>query len=396
MISVQEAYHLILQQERNFGTEHVPLLQATGRALAQKVVADRDFPPYNRVMMDGIAIRKDAFANGQRSFHIQAVQAAGQPVMQLNDVNACLEVMTGAMLPIDTDVVIRYEDCTIENNIATVHLNAVNLFQNVHQQGTDTKAGQVLVEENQEITPGIVALMATVGLSTVSIHKLPAVAICATGDELVEVDQQPLPHQIRQSNSYMLAAALLKEGITADRYHLIDEPNEMRVQLENIISQYDVILFSGAVSKGKFDYLPNVLQDLGMQQIFHSIAQRPGKPFLFGSFPDQALVFAFPGNPVSTFVCFELYFKDWLYQNLHLQRQRFQARLTQPVNFKPELSYHIPAQVTWHEGETWVTPVGMSGSGDLTALLQANALITLPADENAWAENDLVKVVLLY
>jgi molybdopterin molybdotransferase len=396
MISVQEAYQLIQQQQQNFGVEQVPLLQAAGRILAQQVVADRDFPPYNRVMMDGIAIQKEAFAGGQRSFPVAGVQAAGQPVQQLTNPQHCLEVMTGAMLPIDTDVVIRYEDCIIENDVATVHLAAVDLFQNVHQQGNDTKAGYVLVQENQPITPGVIAVMATVGLSTVDVYRLPKIAVCATGDELVEVNQQPLPHQIRQSNSYMLAAALLSDGIVADRYHLIDEPDEMRVQLENIISQYDTILFSGAVSKGKFDYLPQVLQDLGMQQIFHSIAQRPGKPFLFGSFADQALVFAFPGNPVSTFVCFELYFKAWLYKSLHRQQQTLQAHLTQPVIFKPELSYHIPARLTWHEGEAWVTPVDMSGSGDITALLQANALITLPAYENVWEENDLVSVTALY
>lgn len=395
MISVQEALTLVLQQSRTFGTEQISLLQVTGRTLAQDIVADRDFPPYNRVTMDGIAISKDSFAAGRRSFQIQGVQAAGQPVQQLNNPLQCLEVMTGAMLPGNTDAVIRYEDCTIENNVATIRIDKIDLMQNVHLQGTDSEAGTLLVHKDKVITPAVTAIIASVGLSTVEVYRLPAIAVCATGDELVEVDEQPKPHQIRQSNSYMLAAALKMEGIAADRYHLIDEPDEMRIQLENIISQYDAILFSGAVSKGKFDYLPGVLEELGMQTLFHSIAQRPGKPLLFGTFPDQALVFAFPGNPVSTYVCFELYFKAWLYQCLHKERKQLKAHLTQEVNFKPELSYHIPADLTWHEGEAWITPKNMSTSGDMIVLLQANALISLPVNQQHWAENTLVDVLVL-
>lgn len=395
MISVTEALQIILQQTKNLGTEELPLLQCTGRTLAQQVLADRDFPPYNRVTMDGIAIQKEAFAGGRRTFSVQGVQAAGRPAQNLNSAEQCLEVMTGAVLPGYADAVIRYEDCTIENGVATVHLATVDLMQNVHQQGTDMAAGAVLVPQGQYITPGVIAALASVGISRAQVYRLPGIAVCATGDELVEVDQLPLPYQIRQSNSYMLAAALAQQGIVADRYHLIDEPNEMRLQLENIISQYDAILFSGAVSKGKFDYLPGVLQEMGMQQLFYGIAQRPGKPFLFGTFPDQALVFAFPGNPVSTFVCFEIYFKAWLQQQLHQQRIPIKAHLTQPVIFKPELTYHIPAQLTWHEGEAWVTPMLMSTSGDMTVLLQANALISLPADRQQWAEDELVEVLPL-
>ncbi len=395
MISVQKALEIVIQQTKTFGTEDVPLLQASGRTLARDVIADRDFPPYNRVTMDGIAISKDAFTAGRRNFRIQGVQAAGQPVQKLNNPFQCLEVMTGAILPEGTDAVIRYEDCFIEGSEAIVSLDGVELMQNVHLRGTDGEAGIVLVQKDQLITPAVIAIMAAVGMSTVSVYRLPAIAVCATGDELVDIDQQPAVHQIRQSNSYMLASALLQEGIQADRYHLIDDPNEMRVQLENIISQYDAILFSGAVSKGKFDYLPQVLTELGMQQLFHNIAQRPGKPLLFGIFPDQALVFAFPGNPVSTYVCFELYFKAWLYQCLRKQRKQLKAHLTKEISFTPNLAYHIPAQLTWHEGEAWVSPDMMSTSGDMVVLLQANALISLPAEEQYWAEDTMVDVLLL-
>ncbi len=395
MISVSEALTLILQQTRNFGTEQVPLLQAANRTLAQPVIADRDFPPFNRVMMDGVAINAAAFEAGARVFPVQAVQGAGQPAQALINPQHCIEVMTGAVMPGNTSAVIRYEDCTISNHTAAINLNGIELMQHVHLQGTDSKAGEMLIHPNQPITPAMVAVMAAVGLEQVSVHCLPRIAIIATGDELVEINQQPALHQIRQSNSYMLASALMQEGIRASRYHLPDDPQRMKAQLGEIVEQYDALLFSGAVSKGKYDYLPQILAELGMQQLFHSIAQRPGKPFLFGILGNRALVFAFPGNPVSTFVCYQLYFKAWLYQNQHRKIRQLIAHLTREVTFKPLLAFHMLARVSWHEGEAWITPVGTSTSGDMVTLLQADALISLPAGQEHWPENSLVQVQLL-
>lgn len=394
MIAVQEALAFIKSQKKDFGTEFVDLLQAHDRILAQPIIADRDFPPFHRATMDGIAIHSSAFNQGIRDFKIEDIQPAGQSQKELLDSLNCIEVMTGAVLPANTDAVIRYEDIIIENDIAQVSIAQVAAFQNVHLQGTDETAGNTLVEAGVKITPAIVAIIASVGLSDVQVYRLPKVAVCSTGDELVEISQQPQPHQIRQSNSYMLLAALQQEGISAPKYHLPDEPEAMATQLAVIVTHYDAILFSGAVSKGKFDFLPQVLQQLGMQTVFHSIAQKPGKPFLFGQFENQALIFGFPGNPVSTWVCYQLYFKTWLYHSLNISLPVTSATLAKSITFKPALTNHVLVRLHSQNGSLLAIPVDTSTSGDMVNLMQAQGFLSLPADREIFNEGEIFEVQL--
>jgi molybdopterin molybdotransferase len=394
MISVHQALRFIAKQAKSFAVEEIALLQSHNRILAQPVVADRDFPPFNRATMDGIAISNAAFNEGTRSFLIEDIQPAGHPQKTLQDQTNCIEIMTGAMLPIGTDAVIRYEDLTITNQVAQVNLNAVTLYQNVHLQGTDEKSGEVLVTPDVKITPAIIAIMASVGLSKVDVYQLPRVAVCSTGDELVPVTEQPKPHQIRQSNNYMLLSGLQQEGITADNYHLPDEPEAMEKEMARMIDHYDVLLFSGAVSKGKYDFLPQVLQQLGMQTVFHSIAQKPGKPFLFGKVDNKAMVFGFPGNPVSTWVCYQLYFRAWLYQSLGVQVPVVQAALSKAITFKPVLTHHVLVKLISINDRLIAEPVDTSTSGDMVNLMQAEGFVSLPAEETSFAEGTVFDVHL--
>ncbi|MVN92299.1 molybdopterin molybdotransferase MoeA [Mucilaginibacter aquatilis] len=394
MISVGEALDIVRQHTLSFGVEMVPLLQSVGRILVQDIKADRDFPPFNRATMDGIAISNQAFQAGTRSFIIESIQPAGHPQKQLNNPSHCIEIMTGAMLPFGTDAVIRYEDIVIDINVATVNINAVSPWQNVHLQATDEKVGEILVNSGLKITPAIVATMATVGLADVAVYRMPRIAVCSTGDELVPVNVQPLPHQIRQSNSYMLLAALQQAGINATACHLPDEPVAMEQQVQRMLQQYDVLLFSGAVSKGKFDYLPQVLQQLGMQTLFHSIAQKPGKPLLFGKFNAGPLVFGFPGNPVSTWVCYQLYFKAWLSGCLGVSVTVVAASLSKTTTFKPQLSCHLLVKLNYTNDAVFAEPVDTSTSGDMVNLIKANGFITLPANEDTFAAGRLFNVHL--
>jgi len=394
MISVTKALQIISAQVQHFSVEEVDLLQSTGCTLAQPVTADRDFPPFDRATMDGIAIGSRAFGQDVRQFRITDMQPAGHPQKQLTNRGNCIEIMTGAMLPIGADVVIRYEDLTITGDVAHVNLNDVTPYQNVHLQGSDKRAGELLVEAGVRITPAIVAIMAFVGMATVPVYRLPKIAVCSTGDELVPVNQLPLPHQIRQSNSYMLLAGLQQEGIVATQYHLPDEPEAMAEQMSQMIQEYDVLLFSGAVSKGKFDFLPQVLQQLGMQTLFHSIAQKPGKPLLFGKFDNGALVFGFPGNPVSTWVCYQLYFKAWLYQSLNTRLPEYKAALSKDIKFKPALTHHVLVRLTNHDGQLTAIPVDTSTSGDMVNLMQAQGFISLPADQESFAAGSAFDVHL--
>jgi len=261
-------------------------------------------------------------------------------------------------------------------------------MQNVHKKGTDSKKGDLLVEKWQKVTPAIIGIMASAGLSQVTVLRLPKITICSTGDELVDVTEQPEDHQVRKSNVYMLAAALLQEGIVADTVHLPDNYDRLISEISILIKNSNVILFSGAVSKGKFDYLPDVLNRLGMQQIFHTVAQQPGKPFLFGKFSNNALIFGFPGNPVSTFVCYHVFFRQWLHGVLHYEEEKKFARLASDVNFAPSLSYHLLVKTYNDNGIIVATPITGSTSGDLVTLTKANGILTLPPHRNAFKQGE--------
>ena len=395
MISVTEALALISAQSQDFGTEAVPLHQSVGRILAEDVFADRDFPPYHRVTMDGIAIDSKTFEQGRRDFKIEKMQPAGHPQQRLESNVYCIEVMTGAILPQGTDAVIPYEDCVLTNGIATVVSGIVSLYQNIHLQSTDSKQGELLIRTGARITAAIVGILASVGMDKITVQRLPKIAVCATGDELVAVHAIPLAHQVRMSNSYMLGAALNEEGIIPDSYHLPDNQGQLHRQLIALLQAYDVLLFSGAVSKGKYDFLPQVLGELGMETILHRVAQKPGKPFLFGKFSNGALIFGFPGNPVSTLVCYKIFFQHWLQLSLKHTTISIDAQLAEDVSFKPALTYHLLVTLMTKAGVLMATPCAGANSGDMISLQRADAILTLPADKPVFKQGAAYPVTLL-
>jgi molybdopterin molybdotransferase len=397
MISVDQALEFVLAEQRDFGVEEVDLLQSVGRVLASDVFSDRDFPPFDRVTMDGIAVNTDHLINEQQQkLVIEAIQAAGSPQLSLGDALKCIEVMTGAMLPANTNAVVPYEQCEIKNGIATINPKAISALQNIHLKGSDCKEGNLLLTKYTKINPAVIGVLATIGLDKVPVLKQCKVAVCSTGDELLDITQLPLPHQIRRSNSYSLTAALLKENIDVTIDHLHDEEALMLAQVSHLKDEHDVLIFSGAVSKGKYDFLPGVLQQLGMRTQFHYVAQRPGKPFLFGIFERGQVVFAFPGNPVSTLVCYYLYFKPWLACCLKQLEIAKWAQLGEDVEFKPDLSYHLLVTLQNDGGIFTAIPLNSSGSGDLVSISKANGFITLPAGKDVYKKGGVFKVCTFY
>ncbi|MGV3539021.1 MAG: gephyrin-like molybdotransferase Glp [Rufibacter sp.] len=389
MLSFEDARETICSYSQSYGIETLGILYSVGRVLAQEVRADRDLPPFDRATMDGIALNTEEVDAGTRLFTIAGVLAAGSPQATLPQPNRCLEIMTGAVLPRGANAVVPYEQCALENNRASILASQVKPGQNIHRQGSDGKAGQLLLSPGTMITPAIIGLLASVGLVRVQVAQLPKVVVCSTGDELVEISQTPLPHQIRRSNAYMLAAALRQEHLTPSVAHLPDDQSAMKGMLKSLLQEHEVILLSGAVSKGKFDFLPQVLRELGMTIVLHSVAQKPGKPLLFGVFPDGRKVFGLPGNPVSTFTCYHLFFKPWLHASLGLPPlPDLSAPLAKEVVFKPSLTYHLPVTFTYEEGLVKAQPIASTGSGDLTSLLKAQALLSLPAQREVFAAGD--------
>jgi molybdopterin molybdotransferase len=390
MISVDEALKLILSHSLPEETEAIELSKALGRTLRESVKADRDSPPFDRVTMDGIAIHSSMLGSTS-SFPIENIQAAGLPAFKLRDKKNCIEVMTGAILPANTDCVIPYEQINISDGVAFLHSAEHKVLQNIHKKGRDATQGETLLIPGQIITPSMVGVLASVGVSKVQVNRLPKIAICSTGDELVDIDQQPEIHQIRKSNSHMLQAALLQWGISAELYHLQDDQTTMKKEMVQLVENYRILLFSGAVSKGKFDFLPEILQEMGMEKFVHGVAQRPGKPFLFGSFP-RTIVFGFPGNPASTLVCFNIYFKPWLHQHLGIPHLNYSAQLQEDVQFNKPLTYHLLVNISQDEGCLMATPLQNSGSGDLIHLGQADAVISLPPEKETFLAGEVYPI----
>ena len=393
MITVQQAEKIINDQSKDFGTEDIYFENALGRVLAEDLCADRDLPPYNRVTMDGIAISFAAFENGIRTFDIVATQAAGDTPFEIDSPKECIEIMTGAALPSSTDTIIRYEDISINNGTATVNVDSVIKGQSIHYKGKDKLKSEVVAAAHQIITPALINMAAAVGRHQLSVKCLPKVVVISSGDELVEVSETPTPFQIRRSNNYNIKAALKSYCINADMLHIPDNADITKRQIALCLQQYDVLILSGGISMGKFDYIPKALEECNVEKLFHKVQQRPGKPFWFGKHQNEALVFALPGNPVSTFMCLHRYFIPWLEKSLGIARTKSFAILNEDFTFNPALQYFLQVKLQINErAQLIATPVEGNGSGDFANLLGTDAFMELPLDRNNFAKGEVYEV----
>ncbi|NLP57832.1 molybdopterin molybdotransferase MoeA [Lutibacter sp. B1] len=394
LTTVKEALEIILKNTHDFGTEEVDFLDAVGRILKEDIVADRDFPPFDRVSMDGIAISSEEFNKGQREFKIEGVQAAGSEQLLLQNKNNCIEAMTGAILPKNTDAVIQYEQLEITNGIAKILIDEVKYLKNVHKKGLDKKQGDVLIYKNTLISSAEIGVLATVGKSKVKVAKQPKVMIVSTGNELVKVSEVPAEHQIRRSNVFTLVSLLNKFKIKAETAHILDNKETLLTKIDSFLNKYDVLIFSGAVSKGKFDFIPEVLDTLGVEKLFHRVKQKPGKPFWFGK-KRNTTIFAFPGNPVSTFVSCLKYFYPWYQKSVGLNfKNKQQAILSEDFSFKQGLTYFLQVKLNVEEGKLLATPVAGKGSGDLANLVDADAFLELPDDRSNFTKGEVFPILM--
>ncbi|MTI38187.1 molybdopterin molybdotransferase MoeA [Fulvivirga lutimaris] len=389
MITVEEASGIINKNLYSPKVEEVGLSEVLGRVLAEDIYADRDFPPFNRVMMDGIAIQFAAWAKGLRTFEKEGIQLAGEVQKTLDKSGNCLEVMTGAILPVNTDVVIPYEELDVDGNTVKVTSDIIKQNQNIHSQGADVNIDEKILSKGCMISTAEIGVLATVGKSFIKVLSLPKVAIISTGDELVSVEEKPLAYQIRQSNSHVLKAALKESGVEAHIHHILDDRDSLLTKLRAIVKEVDVLILSGGVSKGKKDYVPEVLNQLEFQKQFHGVIQRPGKPFWFGVRKDNKTVFALPGNPVSTYLCYQKYVKKWLFSSLGVDLKPEYAFLSEDFNFKKELTYFLQVKIYNELGKLMAQPVAGQGSGDLANLISADGFLQLPADKSLYKAGDV-------
>ncbi|GGD73706.1 molybdopterin molybdotransferase MoeA [Maribacter cobaltidurans] len=393
LITFKEALNRVLEHPLDLGNELVPLMQSNGRYLAEPIYADRDFPPFNRVTKDGIAINFDGAIGTGEKLQVEGVASAGMKQLSLVDDKNCIEVMTGAVLPKNTDTVIMYEHLTIDEGFAVIN-KEVTKGQNVHYKGSDESQGTQVLSKGTLITPSEIGVMASVGKPKVLVKKVPKVCSIATGNELVDIHVSPEPHQIRKSNSVTMLSSLSNLGITGSSLHLLDDKESIEKGLSSALKENDVLLLSGGVSKGKFDFIPEVMEYLGVEKIFHRVAQRPGKPFWFGVHKEsKTVIFSFPGNPVSTYANYHLYFLPWLYKSWDIKTEERSAKLMVDLEIRPPLTRFIQVKSKWNTNCLEVTPIVENGSGDLTSLSRADGFICLEPREEVYKTGELVRFV---
>lgn len=389
MIFYEEAFQKVLDHPLNLGDERVSLLRGTGRILAEDIKADRDFPPFDRSTKDGIAIDFSAIEKGIDRFKIAGTLSAGMAQQTLSSDAECFEIMTGAVLPNNADTIIMYEETLIKDGWAIIS-KAPDKGQNIHTQGSDEKAGAVLLEKGTRITSAIIGVLASVGKTGILVKKLPKICVISTGNELVEISETPLPHQIRKSNTMSLTAALEKVAIAPTRLHLADDRAIIEKALQIALAENDVLLLSGGVSKGKFDFIPDAMEALGVEKIFHRVAQRPGKPFWFGVREKHGnVVFSFPGNPVSTFANYHVYFLPWLAKTLGIELKKQTVTIEESVRPHPSLTLFLQVRTEWRQGGLYAHLVQGNGSGDLVSLARADGFIRVPKGEHDIPEGNV-------
>lgn len=383
MLSVAEAEQRVLEAVGPLPTEDCALLNAHGRVLRQRLAADRDLPPFDRVAMDGYAVRHGTWMAGVRRWHVAGIQAAGTIPMMLPADDACIEVMTGAALPQGADTVLPYEEVVREHEDITVAPEVkITAGQAVHRRGSDRAAGAVIVQPGGRLGGGEIAVAAACGYARLTVTMQPKIAVVATGDELVDVNAAVAPHQIRRSNDYALRAMLAAAGQPrVERFHLRDLQAEIEHRLWHIVAEYDVVLLTGGVSKGKFDFLPPVLAHLGVRKLFQGVAQRPGQPFWFGLSARHTPIFALPGNPVSSTVCLHRYVLPALGKMSGLAAGAPQyAILTEGVAYGFPLAYFLPVKLAADDDATRrATPAAVNTSGDFAGLTGTDGFLELPA-----------------
>lgn len=394
MVTVAQAEDLVNAQMRDYGCEKVDSVNARGRVLAEDLVADRDFPPFDRATVDGIGIAFNALETGVRHFKIKGVQAAGAPPAAISTDGECIEIMTGAAIDASIDTVIRYEDIDMDNQRAVLKDIKLRKGQNIHRQGIDRQEGEVIANANTIITPATIGLAASIGKKELLVKKLPQTVIITTGDELVSIDQVPNAFQLRQSNGVTVSSLIEKYGIKAETLHLKDDYALIKQELGRCLAAYDVVIMCGGISMGKFDYIPEVLADLGATAHFQKVKQKPGKPFWFGTHGDQNLIFAFPGNPVSVFLCLHRYFVPWLSATLGLESKSPEyAILEHNIRIPYSMQYFAQVKLSSGiQGQLLAESINGNGSGDFSNLIYTDAFMELPMDRNEFHAGEAYKI----
>jgi molybdopterin molybdotransferase len=375
-------------------TETLPLRDLSGRVLAEDAIADRDYPPFHRSTRDGYAVRCADLSSLPALLRMVGEVRAGEHFAGKIAPGQCVQIMTGAPLPPGADAVVMIEHTRVRDSQVEVQ-QAVDRWDNVVRQGSEAAAGSTVLRRGRRLGAGEMGLLASLGKANVNVFRRPSVAILPTGDELVQVEQSPEWFQIRNSNAVSLAAQVAAAGgIPRPLGIARDEKTALRNLIEEGLGT-ELLLLSGGVSAGKYDFVEQVLREIGAEFYFQSVAIRPGKPLVFGR-ARESFFFGLPGNPVSTFVTFELFARPaiGMLGGAEFESPIFlRARLAKPFRQKPGLTAFLPARVALQNAHPVVDLVGWQGSGDLVGVAAANCFLVVHPAQTELAAGDWVDVL---
>jgi len=398
MISISEAIQIVISQIAQLPAQEIAIDLSHGRILAEDIVADTDLPPFDRAQMDGYAVRAADVANVPASLRIVGESAAGAGWHHEMKAGEAVRIMTGAPVPSGADAVQQVE-LTRENDSQVEILAPVELGRSIVRRASEIKSGETVLRAGEEINAAMIATLASFGYAKVKVSRQPRVAVMATGSELVDVDQKPGQDQIRDSNNYTIEAYATMSNAVVERLPLAgDDTEELKRQISRAAEHTDVLITSGGVSMGVYDFTKAALKELGAELFFERVALRPGKPTVFARLGDT-LVFGLPGNPVSVSVTFNLFVRT------ALRAMQGAKETTLPVehavlarNLKGSIDResYLPATLrTDEKGMLLAQPLKWGGSSDFVSFARATALINLPAGAGIIESGTSVTIVRL-
>ena len=398
MISIEEALGIVLENIPERKTERVHFNKSFGRVLAEDIKATSDIPPFNRATMDGFAVRSADVQNAPVDLTLGGEARAGGGIPENLKPNEAISIMTGAPVPEGADAVQIVEVCAVSpcESKVTV-LESIKPGDNIAPKGREAMAGDVIIKAGRVAGPAEIALLASFGYAEVTIYARPSVAILATGDELVEFYETPRPDQIRNSNAYCLAAQLRMIGIEADYLGIArDEKEYLRERILEGLKR-DVLIITGGVSMGEYDFVRDVFEELGVEILISKVAIKPGKPTVFARKGDR-LVFGLPGNPLSSMITFECFARPVLGRMCGMNQpelRRMRGALVEDVRQTPGRTSFLPARIEWTQNGWSVRPISWKNSADMIGFSSANATLIFPGERDLLSRGETVEIMLL-
>lgn len=397
MISVDEAVKIALDAVTTLQPKNVYLEDALGFCLAQDVLSDIDMPPFDRSAMDGYAVVAEDCVSVPAFLTVIEDIAAGHIPTKKVACGFASKIMTGASVPDGADAVVKFEETEVYDDNRVKILRPVTKGSNISKRGEDMQAGRVVLQSGMLIRPQEIGILATVGKSRVEVYPSPTVGIASTGSELVDIDIRPSAVQIRNSNSYSLSAQARCLKANVEILGIVKDNIEDTISIIKKGLEKDILILSGGVSMGEYDLVGKTLKDLNTHIYFEKVALRPGKPVIFGK-KDNTLIFALPGNPVASFVTFELFIYPVIRKMMgftNQQRTITKATLEVDIPVKRRRREYRPAFIRLHNNTWLVSPVEWHGSADLLATTKANCLLIVREDVEKLRQGQLVDTIPL-